>query len=260
MSDSSRLENQRRVVRNGGATVIDGGVGSGGRLEHEARAADYSGRWVHLRKALLRDDDDRPKERQLLRRIQCRLLELAVAAAVVGDVEVRRLEEGRIVQAEVGVIRGVVGQRAIGIAFRREDRIGSGHAAIGENAGQWVLDEAGLGVNDVAIRDNLEGRHERAASHAVTAHVIHAVRAVGLKVLVLVQRGELAGVGNRGLITKEFAVELVAVDIEDSRVDRRARAGCIDLIGHVDPVVVSGESESRIELQHESIARPTRLN
>ena len=148
------------------------------------------------------------------RRIQCRLLELAVAAAVVRDVEVRRLEEGRIVQAEVGVISGVVRQRAIRITFGREDRVGSGHTAIGKDAGQWVLHEAGLGVNDVAIRDNLEGRHESAASHTVTAQVIHAVRAVGLEVLVLVQRGELAGVGNRGLITKKFAVELVAINMK----------------------------------------------
>ena len=48
-----------------------------------------------------------------------------------------------------------------------------------------VLDVVRPRVDDVAVIDDREAGHERAAGHAVAAHVVHAIRTVGLQVLVL---------------------------------------------------------------------------
>ena len=160
----------------------------------------------------------RTPRRTLRGRVEGRLLELAVAAEVEGVVEVARLIEEGAVQPAVGIV-GRVGRRRVRVALGGQDRVGLGQAAVGQRARQErVLDVVGPGVDDVAVGDDREAGHERAAGHAVAAHVVLAVGAVGLQVLVVGQASGSRGC-SRGLVAEEFAVELVAVDVEDPGVD-----------------------------------------
>ena len=60
----------------------------------------------------------------------------------------------------------------------------------------------------------------------------------------------------RRRVAQELAVELVAVDVEDPRVV----AGGIDLIGHVDPVIIGRQRRPRGDLEDQAIARATGLD
>ncbi len=101
----------------------------------------------------------------------------------------------------LGIVIGI-GRRGAGIALGRQHRVRIGQAAVGQRAGlERVFDIVGLCVDDIAVVDDGEPGHERAAGHAVAAHVVQAIRAIGLQVFVV--RGRFTGASgllNSGLV------------------------------------------------------------
>src|SRR5208337_5480012 len=110
---------------------------------------------------------------------------------------------------------------------------------------------------------------ERAPRDAVAGYAL-AVDAGGELVLVaedpreLGADGRLSGepgravVQGRGGVAEELAVELVAVDVVDPRVDLRAGACCVDLVGDVKPVVIGRQLAARSQAEDHPGAAPTR--
>ena len=200
-------------------------------------------------------------ESQLRGRVEGRLVEHAVAVAVELRVEARE-EELAGVQAAVGIV-GRVGRRGVGVALRRQDRIGLGQAAVGgRGRKKRIFHVVGPGIDDVA--EHLAGAVVDMVAGGTTTNAVMnappatpspdialAVDAAGEQVLVVEDPGELAaggrlagelGVGQaRRGVAQELAVELVAVDV----VDPRVVAGGVDLVGHVEPVVVGRQGRAR---------------
>ena len=100
---------------------------------------------VARRQPGLGDDDDGAVEGELRGRVEGGLLVLAVAAVIVGGVEVAGLEEGRVVQAQVGIVGRIgVQRRVIGVTLGGQNRVRVGQGAGGQPrvvGQQRVLDE-----------------------------------------------------------------------------------------------------------------------
>ena len=111
-----------------------------------------------------RHDDDRAAggerrgEAELRGCVECRLLELAVAAEVKAVVEVPGLIEEGAVQPAVGIVVGI-GRRVCRVALGCQNRVRVGQRAVGQGARQErVLDVVGPRENDVAVVDDGEAR------------------------------------------------------------------------------------------------------